>query len=397
MVSDMTTTSADTPVSSSHRQTGPRSFSVNRQLVDVGAVALAVILGVVALLVGFDDGERPDGPEGYAIALAGCAFLFGRRLAPVPVLGGVMAARLLLITITGNEHALMPAAAIAVYTVVRWGRRRSALPLATLVVVVMALATAALSDEPFLFELLPEIAVGLLPVAVGDAVRVRADRLNQLIENKVSARVQAERLRIAHDLHDTVAHGLSTIAVQSGVAAHLLDDKPEQAREALEIINGTCTSALQELRGLVGVLRSTDDVPLRPIPTDPDDLSDLLVSATESGADVTVTVDGVFPADVSDGAVVAVHRIVEEALANVVRHAGPVATTVSLVHGEDQAVVEVTNEAPGGRPPAAPSTGVGIVGMRERAEALGGSLDAGPANGGFRVVARVPYHGIASD
>ena len=257
----------------------------------------------------------------------------------------------------------------------------------------MSATIAALDDDPFFVEFVGEAALMALPIAVGDAARSRAERLRNLIDAEATARVQAERLRIARDLHDVVAHGLSTIAVQSGVAAHLFERDPSQAKEALEIINTTGKQSLEELRAMVGVLRSTDDVPLQPTPLDPNDLSALLTRAAESGVEVTLSLDGMFPVDVADTTVLAAHRIIQEALTNLARHAGQVPATLQIRHHDDRVEVFVRNE-PGKRPTASvPSTGVGIVGMIERAESLGGSLHAGPTgDGGYEVVATLPYY-----
>lgn len=298
----------------------------------------------------------------------------------------------------GNEHALMPAVAIALYGVARTGDRRRSLTVSLIVALGMAVAVAAVEgDEPFAQELVGELAIGLLPIAVGDAARARADRLRQLIDTEAAARVQAERLRIARDLHDVVAHGLSIIAVQSGVASHLLDRDPAQARESLDIINATGRQSLEELRSMVGVLRSTDGAPLVPTPADPNDFSAVVDGAARAGVAVTTTVAGAFPADVSDAAVVAVHRILQEALTNVARHAGGAATAVALTHGEDSVTLNVANQAGGPPIGEVPSTGVGIVGMAERAESVGGTLSAGADGcGGFLVEAAIPYNGSRS-
>ncbi len=191
-----------------------------------------------------------------------------------------------------------------------------------------------------------------------------------------------------------VAHGLSTITVQSGVAAHLLDRDPGQAKESLEIINATGKHALEELRVMVGVLRSTDeDMPLRPTPTDPHDLSDVLAGAANAGLQVETELVGRFPPDVGDVCVVAMHRIIQEALTNVARHAGAVPVALSIRHGTDEVRVRIVNQAGRELGPPTPSTGVGVIGMTERAETLGGSLRAGAiAAGGFEVDAMIPYH-----
>ena len=150
---------------------------------------------------------------------------------------------------------------------------------------------------------------------------------------------------------------------------------------------------------MVGVLRSTDDdVPLRPTPSDPDDLSDLLAGAANAGLTVTTDIDGGFPPDVGDACVVAMHRIIQEALTNVARHAGSVPVELSIHHGADRVRVQIVNR-PGTSSPrdSVPSTGVGVIGMTERAETLGGSLRAqATADGGFEVDATIPYHRPAS-
>jgi len=354
------------------------------------AVGLAAF-AVIALAVGFD--VRGDvSAQAYLVAgAAGLALMAWRNMA-VAVLVAVAVARLLIMWETGDDIALMPIFAFALYAVARHGERWPRVVIASIVALVVATATTSFGGDRFFGELLGEVAQNLLPVAVADAMRTRADRVRDLIDAEAEARVQAERLRIARDLHDVVAHGLSTIAIQSGVAARLIDRDPGQAKTALEAINATGKSALEELRGLLGVLRSTDGVELRPTPTEPDDIGEILALARSVGVDVRHEVKGSFPATVSDAAVVAVHRIVQEALTNVSRHAGPVATTVRLDHGAGGVEVVVVNDRPAGERQPVPSTGVGIVGMRERAESLGGSFDAGPTEqGGYRVAARVPY------
>ena len=363
----------------------------------LGDAALTVVVTTFAVCaLAFDlDQEGSTSGRSYAVAAIAAGCVAARRVSPPAVLAATIAGRLFVTWDVGNDLALFPATAVALYTVAREGDRRVGLATASAGAVVLAVASALLGDDGFAIELLAEGAQAFLPIAVGDAMHTRADRIDELIETEAAARVQAERLRIARDLHDVVAHGLSTIAIQSGVAAHLLDREPGQAKEALEIINTTGKSSLEELRAMVGVLRSTDDAELRPTPTDPDDLGEFAAAAVNAGVPVTTETTGAFPADVSDAAVVAVHRIVREALTNVARHAGSAATTVHLHHHDDHVVIEVRNEpsSADGSGRAVPSTGVGIVGMRERAESVGGRLDAGSTpDGGFRVNAVVPYY-----
>lgn len=359
-------------------------------------MAIAVVagaFGLAALATDLGEGSGEAEPWSFVIVVMAALSLLARRRYPIAVLGVVVAARLVLTWDTANEVPLVLTAAVALYTVARMADRRRHLTVAIGSAVLMMIVVASLDADSFLPEFLGEGAQLLLPIAIGDAVRSRADRIRDLIETEAASRVQAERLRIARDLHDVVAHGLSTIAVQSGVAAHLLDRDPGQARDALEIINQTGKASLEELRTMVGVLRSTDQAPLLPTPADPNDLANLLDGAAKTGIELTTSIDGSFPADVSDSCVVAMHRIIQEALTNVARHARAAPTTLSIVHGHETVRVLIANRAGGARSVAAPVTGVGIVGMTERAEAIGGSLLAGPGDdNGFEVVAVLPYH-----
>ncbi len=359
---------------------------------DIALACLATAFAVAVLV--FDFGETNGDPDAVAIVgvvLAGGALLMRRRN-PIAVLAIVVVTRSIVTSSTGNDVALILAAVLALFTVARTGERRSSLIIALGAAVAMMFIVAGFSSDDFLPELAGEAALMLLPIAVGDAVRSRADRVRDLIETEATARVQEERIRIARDLHDVVAHGLSTIAIQSGVAAHLLDRDPDQAKEALETINTTGKNALEELRAMVGVLRSTDSVPLRPTPSDPNDLTDVMASAANLGLRVTTDIDGQFPSGVSEACVVAVHRILSEAFTNVARHAGSVPVDLAIHHGADRVRVLVVNQAGTSAGGSVPSTGVGVIGMIERAETMGGALLAEPMpGGGFQVDATIPY------
>ena len=367
-------------------------------------LAIAVAAAGFALVSAIAAADRVDGPAIVIAAVAGLSLAVRRRF-PLPVLAVAMAGRLALVAMIDAELALTPAVVVALFTVARVGRRPRDLVIALVPVVVMAVAATRSSDEPFLVELVAELAQGLAPLAVGDAVRTRADRLRDLIEAEAEARVRTERLRIARDLHDVVAHGLSAIAVQSGVAARLVDHDPAEARRALESINATGRASLDELRAMVGVLRSDDDPELRPLPTDPDDIAELIAGAERAGVVVSLTTSGAFPVGVGDAVVVALHRILREALTNAGRHGRGGRADVSIAHRGDRVEVEVVNELAGpavypSGPRTSPSslpTGMGLIGMRERAESLGGSLQAGPdGTGRFRVSAELPYRAIGA-
>ena len=222
--------------------------------------------------------------------------------------------------------------------------------------------------------------------------------------HELQARRQAdeERLRIARELHDVLAHNISLINVQSGVALHLMDEKPEQARIALTAINESSADALREVRSVLGVLRGTGEQAPRAPTAGLDGLDDLVSRTTGAGLGVTLDVRGErrpLPASID----LAAFRIVQESLTNIVRHAGASAATVELTYGSDELTVQVDDNGrgpgtSGGRGEASTldgeAGGNGIPGMRERAVALGGTLDAGPrSSGGFRVRARIPLRG----
>jgi signal transduction histidine kinase len=218
----------------------------------------------------------------------------------------------------------------------------------------------------------------------------RAARAEQAREEETRRRVDAERMRIARELHDVVAHSMAMINVQATAASMQLAADPASAAEAIQAIRSASKSGLRELRTILEVLRQVDaGSPAVPVP----DLRAIaaLVEATSAAGTPTTLKSAEPPVPLPAPVGLAVYRIVQESLTNVVRHAGRVATTVGLRQDGGYVYVDVVNE--GGAAPAAFSdgTGAGLAGMRERAAALGGTLDAGPRpGGGFAVRARLP-------
>ena len=242
----------------------------------------------------------------------------------------------------------------------------------------------------------------LVALAGAEGARGRRERFAQAKRaRELQARRQAdeERLRIAQELHDVLAHNISLINVQSGVALHLMDEKPEQARIALTAINDASADALREVRSVLGVLRGTGEQAPRAPTAGLDRLDDVISRTTAAGVGVTLEVHGErrpLPASID----LAAFRIVQETLTNIVRHAGASAATVELTYRPDELTVQVDDNghgpgaSDGHREASAGGReggGNGIPGMRERAVALGGTLDAGSRpSGGFRVRARIP-------
>jgi signal transduction histidine kinase len=200
--------------------------------------------------------------------------------------------------------------------------------------------------------------------------------------------ITQERLRIARELHDVIGHSMSSIAVQSGVGAHVIDDDPEAGKRALLTIEWTSKSALAEIRRVLGLMRDNGDgARLDPAPR-VEDLEELVRDISSNGPQVDLQVAGEM-SDLPAGMTTVLYRIVQEALTNVVRHAHATRARVVLTRTPDAVTVEVVDD--GAAPLGHPAEGHGLIGMRERVELFEGELDVGPLrDGGFRVAARVP-------
>lgn len=358
---------------------------------DLVAIVAAWAVSIGVLLI---DGDVVAGRQLAGVALATVAAVllvvagrFGR--ASVVAIGVL---NVVTLTWTSGPVALQLLLAVALFRLVRRSEDRSALWFGSWVAVVVAGFGAQVGGEPFWFEWITDAAGLLLPIAAAEARRSDLLRRSDAVERQVAERLHAERLRIAYDLHDIVAHSLSAITVQSGIAAHVFERDPAAARTALAEINDAGRRSLDELRSLLGLLRSDESVPLRPAPAATATLGEIVAAAAEHPKGVEVVEDGHYPAGAAESTVVTVHRIVHECLVNVSRHAGDVPTTVRLRHADSGVHVSVSNDAPATTRVAAPGTGIGLVAIRERAELLGGTLHAEPAHdSGFTVRAFVPY------
>jgi signal transduction histidine kinase len=361
----------------------------------VAAVYLLMLLPAAAL--------RTDVPNWLAVPLmlGVGAPVAARRVWPVPVFFLVLAAS---VGAWAAGALLDPflAAAYALYPVAVAARR---VPVPTAVsggVAAVVLFGGAVAGTPL--GAWHGLGVGVLGVGLtaaswtaGRLVRQRrADTAQSAVELAGRA-VAEERLRIARELHDVVAHSMSVIAVKAGTANHVMAIRPGEAQDALRVIETTSRAALNEMRQLLGVLRS--DVELTDLPPPatalapaPDlaGLPALAERAGQAGVPVELEVRGV--ERLPEGVGLSVYRIVQEALTNVVRHAAPATCRVSVVGDGGAVRVEVTDDGPGARVlPVARRSGHGLIGMRERVLMYGGEFHAGPrAQGGFGVSARIP-------
>ena len=227
-------------------------------------------------------------------------------------------------------------------------------------------------------------------------LRARAERLEREREEEARRAVTEERLRIARELHDVIAHSMSVIAVQSAVGNHVIDTQPAEARQALAAIEATSRSALTEMRRLLGVLRQEGEPrgSLAPAPGLAD-LASLVSQVRDAGLQVWINVDGQ-RGPVPPGIDLSAYRIIQEALTNVLKHAAVSSANVTISYRPDSVTVEVTDSGPPGLS-GKTGSGHGIIGMRERVAVFGGEFAAGPgADGSFRVRACFPITAVTS-
>ncbi len=365
------------------------------------AAALAVL--AVALGLALPDGHRRPDALGWTLLLLAHVPLVWRRRAPLLVLCVMVPVIATYHAHDYNHTAPLGATLVALYTVAATGR-----PLRALLTGVSVIGTmAVLKTSDGMAGVAESLRIAGWIVAVllcGGYVRVhrqyvssvveRAERAERTREEEARRRVAEERLRIARDLHDLLAHSITLIGVQTAVAAHVLTADPDRLDRtavagALDDIAETCRTARGELRTTLEVLRASEPGgdgrgPLPGL----DGVPDLVAAARTAGARVTADVAAT-AAGVPSAVGAAAYRVVQEALTNAVRHAGPGAHVRVRLHAEDWALrVTVTDDGVGA--PGAPP-GFGLVGMRERVRSVGGTLDAGPREGGgFAVSAVLP-------
>jgi signal transduction histidine kinase len=343
----------------------------------------------------------------YLVALASTLPAAVRRFWPLPVLGVVLAGSVAAMAIgTGKDPSV--AVAFVLYLVaLRYPRRMSAAVLASALALTAAgtaAGGAALGRNQtsvvaarFVGSAVVLTAAWVIGVAVRQqraytaGLREQAERrvLAQLAEGRRAA--AEERLRIARELHDVVAHSLSLIAVQAGVGNYVAGARPAEAARALASIEATSRDALREMRRLLGVLRDesagTDLAPAHGLA----DVGQLITGTADAGVRVQLEIRG-DQRPVPPGVDLAAYRIIQEALTNVVKHAGTTASRVVVTYADDAICLEITDDGHGAPVGAvAAGAGHGIAGMRERAGLFGGEFTAGPLpRRGFRVAARLP-------
>ncbi|GLV99129.1 two-component sensor histidine kinase [Streptomyces lavendulae subsp. lavendulae] len=344
-------------------------------------------------------GRMPLDVWARILLLLGPALLVVRHRYPVAVVYGVSAVTLVYLGAGYPYGPVFISLAVACFAAVISGHRGAAWGAVAL------LWTGRLLIGHWLYRWLPPPGDGPAPwtqelgvtawvlamLAVFELVRVRREQWSRERSERAAAarrRADEERLRIARELHDVLAHSISVINVQAGVGLALLDTDPEQARTALTTIKAASKEALGEVRQVLDTLRAPGAAPRAPAPG-LDRLPELLEQAEAAGLTVTAATEG-RPRTLPPGADLAAFRILQEALTNVVRHSGSRTARIRLAWRPDGLELRVDDDGPATGDPAGGS-GNGLAGMRERAAALGGTIEAGPRpDGGFRVIARLP-------
>ena len=369
----------------------------------------AVALGVTGALVYGAYGEAHPSTTAYfqggnhlphtpsaAFVLVGvaCLVLAWRRRFPAAVLGVSVAAATVYTVLGWVNGSIVVAPMIAVYTVASLTDLRRAVMYGLGTLVVLGPASIAVNPLgtfgggviilPFMTA-----AVVVAGIAVANR-RAYVESIRDRAEQDARRRIDEERLRIARELHDVVAHTMATINVQAGVAAHVLPTRPEAVAESLQVIKAASKEGLRELRAILNVLRQADDAdPTQPAPGTAQ-LEALIAGARQAGLDTTLSVTGK-PVPLPAAVDLAAYRIVQESLTNAIRHAGPATAAVALGYARDELRIDVTDTGRGPALAASSNGGHGLAGMRERAVTVGGTLETGPGPaGGFRVAARLP-------
>lgn len=366
-------------------------------------VFTASVVFAVTLLTTFGVSGTPADSVAVGAAAVAAAALAARRHFPVAVLAvSTLAAEAYLVHIRDTHGtAILAAPLIALYTVAESSSRGRGVTIGVLAVLVFGgLHMFGRPTSWIGAENVALAALGGLAVAAGHAARNRREYLAEVEararhaeadrDAEAARRVTEERLRIARDLHDAVGHQLALIHVQAGVAEHALTDPPSPAAEALHHIRAASRTALAELTDTVGLLRQPGEpaAPVDPIPG-LDGLGELLATFGRSGLAITTRITGT-PRPIGAAVDLTAYRVVQEALTNVCKHAGPTTVDVAVAYSAQALRVTVDNAATPQATPATDSSGHGLIGMRERITALGGTLDAGPRRGRYRVRATLP-------
>jgi signal transduction histidine kinase len=376
--------------------------SVADRLLAAASFALGAVLAITLDAVDIED-ERSVDLGAIALLAAMSALLLARRRWPMPVLLAVLAVSTPYHILDYPHEATMPASLVAAFTAARYSEppRRAVAAVVAVAAVILPVVADEASGAPD--DALLGVGWLLMAFFAGLAVRFYrnwtdavAARLEQERADEIERRVAEERVRIARELHDVLAHGLTVANVQASVAAHLIDQLPtrndaslRELSRTLQNMSETSRATLHELRAVLDVLHGGEAEPTEPAPR----LGELqrLVEMAEA-ADVRVDVEANgLPDDLPSTVAVVAYRIIQESLTNVIRHSTAKHATVRLDQDGHRLRIAVVDDGPARPSSTATPAGFGIVGMTGRAQAVGGELSAGPGeSGGFEVRASLP-------
>ena len=379
---------------------------MRRDLSQAIDAAVLLLVGAVAVVGAGVRAQNGDRPLAIGLAIAAAAILVLRRRAPaltLAVSGGLVLALFAVDHAAGTIAVVAPAAALYSLALVRRRGHILAGALAAAAAVIVAdVFLAGGHAHTLTLQTVGHAALVAVPVLAAEALRNHRAYLRVLLERlelaertreeEAQRRAEQERLRIARDLHDVVAHTLTTINVQAGVARHLLARDRAGGEGALATIEAASHEALQELRAILGVLRDEGDgdAPLAPAP-DLASLPELFEQARSGGNEIDLQIEGEQPEQVPDTVQLAAFRIIQESLTNSRRHAPGRPAALTIAYRPDRLQLMIENTTTGGHDGDNGAVGAGIVGMRERAASLGGTLEAGRDGGRFCVIAELPY------
>jgi signal transduction histidine kinase len=378
-----------------------RFRDINPWVIDAVLGTVFTAAGLVGLFGPHDAKFDWRDPDAFAVLLSlGCSLpFFVRRRAPFATLMSCTICLVVLSVCQYPANVQSQMLVIFAYTLGAWAEgRKRAIGLGSIAIGLIVVAAVGIPDANGA-NLLLTGAFYAASYAIGSSMRnrrlynqqleQRAADLERERDEEAKRAVADERLRIAQELHDVVAHSMGVIAVQAGVGAHVIDTDPAEAKQSLEAIASTSRSTLTEIRRLLGVLRADERGAYQPAPGLAD-LHKLVDDLGGAGLPVTVTIEG-SARDIPPGVDLTAYRIVQEALTNVLKHAGPAHADVRVDYEPGTIRLEIVDNGRGvnGR---AGTGGHGLMGMRERVGVYGGSLHADAATGGgFRVVAELPY------
>jgi signal transduction histidine kinase len=380
--------------------TGPSTLWTPRRLLVLAGVVAVIQIGGTVLASHHQQPHRSLDWLGYALLAAGVVALAGLRRTTVGVLAAVFVFTLAYWSLGFPRGPVFASLIVAFGAVVLAGHRRVAAAVAVAGwILFLWLGYWLGNTESPGWRGTIALATWLAVLwSLFEIVRSRRERVveaRRLEEEAQRRRVADERLRIAQDLHDAVAHSMSLIYIQAGVALHLMDERPEHVRDALTTIKQASRDALVELRSIVGVLRQEgDDAPRSPTPS-LERVGDLVAGAEAAGVRVRLEREGDLTA-VPRNVDLAAYRIIQESLTNVVRHAGRTDAAVRITSSSGYLEIDVVDDGGESRvaSPDLPAGGNGLAGMHERATSVGGEVHAGHRAGrGFAVHARLPLDG----